>query len=123
MPRTRSLAWSELKIGLLTLIAIVIAAGVIFLLSGEGGFFWQRYTLKAQFPNAGGLKTGLGHLTPGTADFNLWVGLFFFVPVVTGGICGLLGGYLTDLFGRRRVLVSSILLYGVSAAAAAPPPR
>jgi phospholipid/cholesterol/gamma-HCH transport system substrate-binding protein len=58
MPRTRSLAWAELKIGLLTLIAIVIAAGVIFLLSGEGGFFWQRYTLKAQFPNAGGLKTG-----------------------------------------------------------------
>ena len=58
MPRTRSMAWSELKIGLLTLIAIVIAAGVIFLLSGEGGFFWQRYTLKAQFPNAGGLKTG-----------------------------------------------------------------
>jgi phospholipid/cholesterol/gamma-HCH transport system substrate-binding protein len=58
MPRTRSLAWSELKIGLLTLVAIFIAAGVIFLLSGEGGFFWQRYALKAQFPNAGGLKTG-----------------------------------------------------------------
>ena len=58
MPRTRSLAWSELKIGLLTLVAIVIAAGVIFLLSGEGGFFWQRYALKARFPNAGGLKTG-----------------------------------------------------------------
>jgi phospholipid/cholesterol/gamma-HCH transport system substrate-binding protein len=58
MPRTRSLAWSELKIGVLTLIAIVIAAGVIFLLSGEGGFFWQRYALKARFPNAGGLKSG-----------------------------------------------------------------
>jgi phospholipid/cholesterol/gamma-HCH transport system substrate-binding protein len=58
MPRTRSLAWSELKIGVLTLVAIFIAIAVIFLLSGEGGFFWQRYTLKAQFPNAGGLKTG-----------------------------------------------------------------
>jgi phospholipid/cholesterol/gamma-HCH transport system substrate-binding protein len=58
MPRTRSLAWSELKIGLLTLVALVIATGVIFLLSGEGGFFWQRYALKARFPNAGGLKTG-----------------------------------------------------------------
>jgi len=52
------LAWSELKIGLLPLIAGVIAAGVIFLLSGEGGFFWQRYSLKARFPSAGGLKTG-----------------------------------------------------------------
>src|SRR4030095_7963484 len=35
-----------------------------------------------------------------------------------GGIFGLLGGYLTDLFGRRRVLVWSILLYGFSALAA-----
>jgi phospholipid/cholesterol/gamma-HCH transport system substrate-binding protein len=58
MPRTRSLAWSELKIGLLTLLAIIIAAIVIFLVSGEGGFFWQRYALKARFPNAGGLKSG-----------------------------------------------------------------
>jgi phospholipid/cholesterol/gamma-HCH transport system substrate-binding protein len=58
MPRTRSLAWSELKIGLLTLVAIVIAASVIFLLAGEGGFFWQRYALKARFPNGGGLKSG-----------------------------------------------------------------
>ena len=33
-------------------------------------------------------------------------------------IFGLLGGYLTDLFGRRRVLVWSILLYAFSAFAA-----
>jgi MFS family permease len=37
------------------------------------------------------------------------------VPAVAGGIFGLLGGYLTDLFGRRRVLVWSILLYAFSA--------
>ena len=30
MPRTRSLAWSELKIGVLTIVAIVIAAALIF---------------------------------------------------------------------------------------------
>ena len=41
-----------------------------------------------------------------------------YVPAVAGGIFGLLGGYLTDLFGRRRVLVWSILLYGFSALAA-----
>ncbi len=40
------------------------------------------------------------------------------VPAVAGGIFGLLGGYLTDLLGRRRVLVWSILLYGFSALAA-----
>jgi phospholipid/cholesterol/gamma-HCH transport system substrate-binding protein len=58
MPRTRSLAWAELKIGLLTLAALVMATLLIFLLSGEGGFFWQRYSLKTVFANVAGLKTG-----------------------------------------------------------------
>jgi len=58
MPRTRSLAWSELKIGLLALAAIAIAGFVIFLLSGEGGFFWQRYELKAKFADVALLKAG-----------------------------------------------------------------
>jgi predicted MFS family arabinose efflux permease len=49
---------------------------------------------------------------------NEWVGILFYVPAVCGGIFGLLGGYLTDLFGRRRILVWSILLYAVSALAA-----
>ncbi len=52
---------------------------------------------------------------PGTDAFNDWVGLLFFVPAVAGGIFGLLGGYLTDRFGRRRVLTWSILLYAASA--------
>ena len=37
------------------------------------------------------------------------------MPAVCGGIFGLLGGYLTDRFGRRRVLTWSILLYAFSA--------
>ena len=58
MPRTRSLAWSELKIGVLTIIAIVIAVATIFLLTGGRGFFWQRYNLKTRFANVAGLKSG-----------------------------------------------------------------
>jgi phospholipid/cholesterol/gamma-HCH transport system substrate-binding protein len=58
MPRTRSLAWSELKIGVLTIAAVVIAAVTIFMLTGGKGFFWQRYTLKARFDNVAGLKPG-----------------------------------------------------------------
>ena len=46
---------------------------------------------------------------------NNWVGILFNVPAVAGGLFGLLGGYLTDVFGRRRVLVWSILLYALSA--------
>jgi phospholipid/cholesterol/gamma-HCH transport system substrate-binding protein len=58
MPRTRSLAWSELKIGILSVVAVVIAALLIFALGGEGGFFWQRYNLKVRFPEAAGVKPG-----------------------------------------------------------------
>ena len=60
----------------------------------------------------------LGNFKPGTASANLWVGLLFYAPLAAGGIFGLLGGYLTDLLGRRRVLAWSILLYAFSACAA-----
>jgi phospholipid/cholesterol/gamma-HCH transport system substrate-binding protein len=58
MPRTRSLAWSELKIGLLTIVALVLVAVMIFALSGSGGFSWQRYSLKTVFANIAGLNQG-----------------------------------------------------------------
>jgi len=57
----------------------------------------------------------LSGFRPGTPEFNYWVGLLFYVPAVAGGIFGLLGGYLTDRFGRRNVLVWSILIYAFSA--------
>ncbi|MBE7545060.1 MAG: MFS transporter [Bryobacteraceae bacterium] len=60
----------------------------------------------------------LGGIQPGTPAFNYWVGLLFWVPAIAGGLFGLYGGYLTDRFGRRRVLVWSILLYAFSACAA-----
>ena len=50
---------------------------------------------------------------------NNWAGILFSVPAVAGGIFGLLGGYLTDRLGRRRVLVWSILLYAFAALASA----
>jgi phospholipid/cholesterol/gamma-HCH transport system substrate-binding protein len=58
MPRTRSLAWSELKIGVLIIVAVVIAGVLIFALTGTRGFAWQRYTLKTRFPDVAGLAKG-----------------------------------------------------------------
>ena len=55
---------------------------------------------------------------PNSLAVNEWVGTMQYVPAVAGGVFGLLGGYLTDLFGRRRVLVWSIMLYALSALAA-----
>src|SRR6186997_1493915 len=53
--------------------------------------------------------------TPGSPEFQMWVGRLFYIPAFAGGIFGLLGGYLTDIFGRRRVLTFSILIYAVAA--------
>jgi len=56
---------------------------------------------------------------PGSAIFNQWIGVMFYVPAIAGGIFGLLGGYLIDRFGRRRILFWSILLFCFSALATA----
>src|SRR5262245_27469650 len=52
---------------------------------------------------------------PGSPVYQMWVGRLFYIPAFVGGIFGLLGGYLTDRFGRRRVLTFTILLYAVAA--------
>src|SRR5439155_11966425 len=61
----------------------------------------------------------LGGFQPGSKEFGEWGALMFYVPAIAGGVFGLLGGYLTDRLGRRRVLTFSILLYAISAFASA----
>lgn len=58
MPKTRSLAWSELKIGIIAVAAIVLATMLIIAVGGAAGFSWQRYVLKTKFPDVQGLKSG-----------------------------------------------------------------
>ncbi|HTU44920.1 MAG TPA: MFS transporter [Bryobacteraceae bacterium] len=55
----------------------------------------------------------------GSPIFNMWVGRLFYIPAVCGGVFGLLGGYLIDRLGRRRLMFWSIVFYGVSTAATA----
>lgn len=58
MPRTRSLAWSELKIGIVAVAAIVLTVMIVVAVGGAAGFSWQRYTLKTKFADVQGLKSG-----------------------------------------------------------------
>ena len=58
MPRTRSLAWSELKIGVMAVAALVLTALLVIAVGGASGFAWQRYGLKTTFANVQGLKAG-----------------------------------------------------------------
>jgi phospholipid/cholesterol/gamma-HCH transport system substrate-binding protein len=57
MPRTRSLAWSELKLGIIGIVAVAMIAIVILGVGGEG--WWvERYPLKTRFADVMGLKPG-----------------------------------------------------------------
>src|SRR3954464_14550357 len=58
MPRTRSLAWSELKIGVMAVVAIALTVLLVIAVGGASGFSWERYDLKTSFENVQGLKSG-----------------------------------------------------------------
>ena len=58
MARTRSLAWSQLKIGILGVAALALAAMLVLAVGGQGGFSWERYALKTRFTDVKGLKSG-----------------------------------------------------------------
>ena len=90
------------------------------------GFAFDIYELlmlplviKPALAALGGLTPeGTPLLVPGSPEYTKWARALFFLPAIAGGVFGLLGGYLTDLLGRRRVLTYSILLYAFSALAA-----
>jgi phospholipid/cholesterol/gamma-HCH transport system substrate-binding protein len=58
MPRTRSIAWSELKLGIIGVIALVLTTSLVFAIGGEGGFWNEKYPLKTRFTDVQGLKAG-----------------------------------------------------------------
>ena len=58
MPRTRSLAFSELKIGIIAVAAVILASVLIIAVGGQAGFPWQQYPLRTKFSNVQGMKSG-----------------------------------------------------------------
>jgi len=78
MPRTRSLAWSQLKVGILAIVGLVLTAMFIFFIGGQAGFGWQQYHLKTRFNDIQGLKTGavvrVAGVEVGTVDDIRFVG-------------------------------------------------
>jgi MFS family permease len=88
----------------------------LILIMAAIGFGFDIYVLLVmQYIGPGVLAELLPDAKPGSAEFNHWRGMLFFVPAFVGGLFGLVGGYLTDILGRRRVLTGSILLYAFSA--------
>jgi phospholipid/cholesterol/gamma-HCH transport system substrate-binding protein len=58
LPSQKQLKWSQLKVGVTVILASITLAVLIFLMSGTGGIFTKRITLKSYFPDAGGLRNG-----------------------------------------------------------------
>src|SRR5215510_7683688 len=87
----------------------------LILLTAGVGFAFDMYEIVVQAIIVRPLLMELGPFQPGTPIFNRWAGLMLFLPTLIGGLTALAGGYLTDRIGRQRVLVWSIVAYGVAA--------
>ena len=59
MPSQQEVQWSQLKVGVLVLVALAALTALIFLMTGStGGIFTGKITLRSYFENAAGLKDG-----------------------------------------------------------------
>ena len=59
MPSQQEVQWSQLKVGVLVIVALVALTALVFLMSGStGGLFAGKITLRSYFENAAGLKVG-----------------------------------------------------------------
>ena len=58
MPQRKEIKWSQLRVGILVAISLVVLAVGVFLISGQMGFLSRNYTLKAYFSEASGLRDG-----------------------------------------------------------------
>ncbi len=92
--------------------ALVLAVAAV-------GFLFDTYEL-LMLPVIGApaLAELLG-VPPNNPLVRQWLGSILWAAAVCGGVFGLLGGYLIDRFGRKTVMVGSILLYSLSPVAAA----
>jgi phospholipid/cholesterol/gamma-HCH transport system substrate-binding protein len=58
MAQRRTLAWTELRVGILVITSFALLALAIFYVSGQRSFFMKTYTITAYFQNANNLKSG-----------------------------------------------------------------
>jgi phospholipid/cholesterol/gamma-HCH transport system substrate-binding protein len=59
VPSQHEVQWSQLKVGVLVIIALLCLTALVFLMSGStGGILTGKITLRSYFENAAGLKVG-----------------------------------------------------------------
>jgi phospholipid/cholesterol/gamma-HCH transport system substrate-binding protein len=59
VPSQQEVQWSQLKVGVLVIVALAALSALVFLMSGStGGIFSRKITLRSYFENSAGLKNG-----------------------------------------------------------------
>jgi phospholipid/cholesterol/gamma-HCH transport system substrate-binding protein len=74
VPSQQQVQWSQLKVGVLVIVALSALAALVFLMSGSTGGFWSgKVTIRSYFENSAGLKVGapvnLEGVTIGTVKY------------------------------------------------------
>lgn len=83
------------------------------------GFLFDTYEL-LMFPVIGSPAVAELLNVEQTSDaVRQWGGRMLWIAALSGGVFGLLGGFMVDRFGRKTVMVASILVYSFSPVAAA----
>ena len=58
MPSEKQVKWSQLRVGLTVLVALVTLAVLIFVMTGTTGLFTKKIVVRSYVDNAGGLRVG-----------------------------------------------------------------
>lgn len=72
MPGQQEVRWSQLKVGVLVIVALCALIALVFLMSNSTGGFWsKRLTVRSYFENSAGLKVGAPVLLDGVTVGNV----------------------------------------------------
>jgi MFS family permease len=97
---------SPASLGSITRVLVVILAAI--------GFLFDTYELLMTPLVLAPALSELLRVPPNHPQVTAWVGRVLWMTALSGGIFGLLGGWLIDRLGRKSVMAGSIFVYSLS---------
>jgi MFS family permease len=90
----------------------------LVLIVASVGFLFDTYELLMLPVIAAPAISELLGVPANNPEVRLWISRLLWLSALCGGVFGLLGGWLIDRFGRKTIMVASILMYSFSPVAA-----
>ena len=90
MPSQQEVKWSQLKVGVIVLISVVVLTTLLFLMTSASGlgFFSKKLTVTTYFENSAGLKVGAAVNLQGIESWFAYVIALLFLLVRPQGLFG-----------------------------------